>query len=552
MTTTRISRAPAAAPPARPRASTVAIVAAVAGGVTLLIRLALRVRSFDLFGDEIIYTDLGRSVISGGFPRFDGGAFFLHGPGFFYLEAGWARLVGNQPDLMGWVFEMRTLNTLLAGATAPVLVLLATRASSLRAGATAGLLFALEPFCIRQNDRVMLETAMMLWVLLGYLVFTSLIGRLPSRRDWPRAVGAGLLFGCAVLTKDEGALLTVLPLLAAAALRWGPRRTLTLLTAGTTTAVYAAYVAVVAANGQIGGLWEAKTSGIQRMLGLIQATGFHSSGGGNLPARLTAEAGSFGTTYVVLALAVPALVVVLRRGGQVPRMLGLLYCAAGVTLGYALVLGTLEEQELYLLVVPSLLIIPVAATLLRGGSRGQGMSAPRRRRGTPQTAVIIGALTLALGLNLATCVQWLRQPDDGLAQLLRYMEAHVPAGTQVKDDDSPWVLAGRYYVGSWDTPAALSQNHVRYLVVQWRLSNEGYSDETSSQVRHLIGRGRLVFSFWGRTNGQIALYQLPLPPGPVRGVHTDDREVRPPLQKSIGDRSTNGSEPPRQHSVAFR
>ena len=124
---------------------------------------------------------------------------------------------------MGWIYEMRTLNGLLAGATAVVLVLLATRASSLRAGAVAGALYALEPFCIRQNDRVLLETAMMLWVTLGYLVFTSLIGRLASA---PRLAPRG---GCrpalrfAVLTKDEGALLTILPLLAAAVLRWGPR-----------------------------------------------------------------------------------------------------------------------------------------------------------------------------------------------------------------------------------------------------------------------------------------------------------------------------------------
>ena len=94
--------------------------------------------------------------------------------------------------------------------------------------------------------------------------------------------------------------------------------------------------------------------------GWSRDSGFRSQGGGNLPARLIAEASSFGTTYVVLALAVPALVVVLRRGGQLQRMLGLIYCAAGVTLAYALVLGTLEEQELYLLIVPSLLVIPVA------------------------------------------------------------------------------------------------------------------------------------------------------------------------------------------------
>ena len=61
-------------------------------------------------------------------------------------------------------------------------------------------------------------------------------------------------------------------------------------------------------------------------------------------------------------------------------------------------------------------------------------------------AAIIAALTLALGLNIATCVQWLRQPDDGFAQLLRYMAAHVPAGTRVgaTEDDiaAQYGLAG--------------------------------------------------------------------------------------------------------------
>ena len=78
---------------------------------------------------------------------------------------------------MAWVYNVRMLNGLLAGVTAAVLVLLAVRAGSLRTGVVVGLLFAVEPFCIRQNDRVLLETPMMLWVMLGYLVFISLIGR---------------------------------------------------------------------------------------------------------------------------------------------------------------------------------------------------------------------------------------------------------------------------------------------------------------------------------------------------------------------------------------
>ena len=221
MTTTEASPVTVTVGKAGPRTRTVALVAAIAGAVTLVIRLALHVGGFDLYGDEVVYADLGRSVISGGFPSFEGQIFFLHGPAFFYLEAGWARLVGNQPGLMAWVYEMRTLNALLAAATAVVVVLLGTRVSSLRSGAVAGLLFALDPFCIRQNDRVLLETVADAVGNAG-VPGVHLADRAAAVTPRLAARGrAGLLFGCAVLTKDEGALLTVLPLLVAAVFRLG-------------------------------------------------------------------------------------------------------------------------------------------------------------------------------------------------------------------------------------------------------------------------------------------------------------------------------------------
>lgn len=493
----------------------IGVSAAAVGVLTLLIRLAMYSRSFDLFGDEVIYTDLGRSVLSEGFPQYGGYIFFLHGPTFFYLEACWAHLLGTPHTLMGWIYQMRALNALFAAATAAVMVLLAARVSSLRAAVVAGLLFALEPFCIRQNDRVILETSMMLWVLLGYLVFIPLIEYPSPSRGRLRAVAAGLLFGCAALTKDEGALLTVIPLLAATVLRWGPRRALTFLTVGTTVASYAAYVALIAANGYTGAFWLTKTLGIKRMLGLIQVTGFHSSIGISLPARLLAEANYFSTTYLILILAVPALVIVIRRGGRLPRTLGLMYCAAALALGYAIVLGTLEEQELYLLVVPSVLIIPVAAELLLSTSPSRIWRATARRPRGAATATAV--LALGLSVNLATCAQWLWQPDDGFARLLSYMAAHVQPGASITDaavgqsgDVGENTLADDgYHVGFWVTPAARSRYHVRYVLVPWAEVNQGYSYLSPSQVRQLTGSGSLVFSFRGRTFGDLALYRLP-------------------------------------------
>jgi dolichyl-phosphate-mannose-protein mannosyltransferase len=493
----------------------VVLVAGVIGTLALVIRLALHGQAFDLFGDEIIYTNLGRSVINGGFPRFFGTVFFLHGPGYFYLEAGWAHLFGNPSGLMPFVYEMRMLNGLLAAVTAVALVLLATRAGSLRSGLAVGLLFALDPFCLRQNDRVLLETALMMWVILGYLVFVSLTGRSSSRGSVARAILAGLFFGFAVLTKDEGALLTILPLLAAMVLRWGPDRRLILVTLVTIVDVYVAYVTVVAANGYFSAFWSAKTAGVRRMLGLVQITGFHSKGGGSLTARLFAEVTYFGTTYGLLALAVVAVVVVLLRGDQVQRILGLLYCAAGVTLAYAVTLGTLEEQELYLLIVPSLLIIPVAVTMLGASGRRLSRSGTRSLLQVARVWVATAGLVLILGINLVTATLWWRQPDDGWTLLFQYLSAHVPAGTVIANGtDSPqdiisYALPPRWVAGVYPSQAAYDRAHVRYILVEWGEVDEGYSALTPAQVRFFTQGGRVIFSVRDRTYGVLELYQLP-------------------------------------------
>ena len=547
------------ATPQPPGGRALAWAAVVVGLFAAVVRLALIPRSFDLFGDEVIYADLGHSVTHGGFPRLQG-PFFLHGPAFFYLEAGWIHLAGWPADVIVRIDHMRVLNALLAGATAAVLVLLAARAASPRAGLVSGLLFALDPFCVRQNDRVLLETAMLFWVLLGYLVLAPLaqdkLAQDEPAQDGPaqdepargkltlnrkpryaraRAAGAGLLFGAAWLTKDEGALLTVLPLLAAAVLGWGPRRSLSLLAAGVATAAYAAYVGVVALGGEWSTWWFAKTAGVRRMLGVTQITGFNSKGAPSLVGRLGAEARFFGTSYLLLLVAVPAVVVMLRRG-QLPRLLALFYLAGAAALGYAVTLGTLEENELYLLFIPSLLILPVAAVLwLRGAPRGR--PAARRAGAKAWAGAFTAAVALLACVNLTTCAVWLIQPDNGFQRLRQYLAAHIPAGTTIASvDDSPpltagttfWGLADHYRVGAWATPAlCLSRpraprppplcvrHQVRYVVIPWTEIGQGYSYLTGAQAHALVRPGRLLFSFHERTYGDLALYDIPLPTHPL-------------------------------------
>ena len=503
-----------------------AAVATAIGVGTLLIRLILHERSFDLFGDEVIYADIGRSVVDGGFPSFLGEPFFLHGPAFFYLEAGWSRIFGRPASLMAWVYEMRTLNCLLAGLTAVLLVLLATKVTrSLTAGTAAGLLFALDPFSIRQNDRVLLETAMMFWILLGYQLLLSLADRSLSRSSTIRAASAGLIFGIGILVKDEAALITILPLLCVVIFRWGFPRLLIGCTITASVLPYAAYVAVVAEYGYGPGWWSAKTSGIKRLLGVVQTTGFHSSGGGSLGGRLVAEGGNFVTTYVLLLAAVPAAWMMLRHGSALLRVVALFYCASAITLAYAVSLGTLEEQELYLLSIPSMLVIPAGITLFirRRASTPKHPTQGRaqRRNYSGSTVVMAGVLAVLLTLNLISSIQWLQQPDDGFSYLLPYLAKHTPPGTVIdlaagapppsQTDGGRYALEGTYSVSMWTTKSALAQNHVGYILAEWGPINEGYAFMSPSAVRALVSGTRMVFSRDGRTYGQLALYKVASP-----------------------------------------
>ncbi|MFF1510327.1 ArnT family glycosyltransferase [Streptomyces sp. NPDC058326] len=504
---------PLSAAPPRPRGRhgpvPVVVYAAGAALLTVVLRLVQIGRAGDLFIDEPIYRRLGESAAGGGFPATDEGLFFLHPPGFLYVEAGWMKVVGEHADVIAGVHSSRVLNALLAGATAALLVFLVARVRSRGAGVVAGLVFAVDQFCIRQNDRVLLETGTMVWALAGYLVLVGLAGSGRPARPRGRALLAGLFFGLAVLTKDHAVLITVLPLLAALALGWGPPRRLVALTTATTVLAYAVYVALVAGFGHFDAFWEAKTAGVRRLLGIVQETGFNAEGAPPLAGRIVDELPGYAVTYLLLALTPVALFLLLRRKEPVYRLLTLFHASAILTLGYAVAVGTLEEQALYLLFVPNLVALAVTVPM------------PSRRR-PGLRLVACGALVALLAGPAAVYAQDRWTPDDGFQRLRAYLLTHVPAGSGIVTVDgqrtrgaTEWTLMDTYRLGHWLTPEQRAVNDAGYVIVPWRVVEQGYGHYTLAEVERLTGGLRPVFAFDGPTYGTLALYRLPSPlPGP--------------------------------------
>ncbi|WP_406055439.1 glycosyltransferase family 39 protein [Streptomyces sp. NBC_01077] len=484
------------------------VYAAGAALLTVVLRLIQSSRAGDLFIDEPIYRQLGDSAAAGGFPRTDEGLFFLHPPGYFYVEAGWTKLVGGHADIIAGVHSSRVLNALLAGVTAALIVFLVARVRSRGAGAVAGLVFALDQFCIRQNNRVLLETGTMVWILAGYLVLVGLTRSDPPRPR-ARAVLAGMFFGLAILTKDHAILLTVLPLLAALLLGWGPPRRLVALTVGVTALSYAVYMALIAGFGHFDEFWEAKTSGVRRLLGIVQETGFNAEGTPSLAGRLLDEMPAYAGTYVLLALTPVALFLLLRRKEPVYRLLALFHASAIVTLGYALGVGTLEEQALYLLFVPNLVALAVTLPM-----------PSRHRRGL--RLVACGALVALLATPAAVYARDRWTPDDGFDRLRTYLLTQVPVGTGIVTVDGQrtrgvtnWALNDTYRLGNWTTPEEQAANDARYVIVPWRVIEQGYGRSSLAEVQRLTDGLRPVFAFDGPTYGTLALYRLPSSlPGP--------------------------------------
>ena len=136
--------------------------------------------AYDVWQDEVNYVDLSISFRHGQFPpRFDGDPFLLHPPLFFALSALWEDLVRTSGSYFDVVDSVRALNIVFAIASAGLLYALGTRLGNRYTGAAAGLVFACDPYIMRQNGRALLETSTLMWVLAGYLI---LLRGLPAPR----------------------------------------------------------------------------------------------------------------------------------------------------------------------------------------------------------------------------------------------------------------------------------------------------------------------------------------------------------------------------------
>lgn len=451
--------------------------------------------SFELWVDEMLYAELGASVARGELPNLPDGPFFLHPPGFFIVEAVAIHLFGITGDSMELVYQLRWVSAFCGALSVGLIFLILRRAVGAPAAFLAGMLAVFEPFVLRNNSRVFIETTAVLAVLVGVALIVRHLGR--GTRSLPLLVGAGLALGYGVLSKDVLFVCTVTPVLVAVAWRrtLAPRDAAVLV--GTAAVPYAVYLVVLGFAGELGGWWTAKSEGALRMLGFIQATGFNAPNSPSLIGRILDQLGQFGTSYVLLLVCPVAGVVAALSARPARRYLGLVALMMGLFGIYSAAFGTFEEQYGYPVMITGILAAAVSAVEL-------AERFPRYQRGIAVVCLLFTAAAAVFGIRAEATT------DDGFLRVRDWMRVNLPADARVGVTNSTgeWAFGQDPRFGVWASLPDLAENGASYVITQSLPTSLGYGYAKPELLPWLAANATAEIAVTGPTNGVTTLWSI--------------------------------------------
>ena len=488
------------------------VYAVAIAGVALLSRLTAQSSAYDIFIDETSYARIAMNAATGHGVTLYGFPFVLHPPAAFGV---WSLAIlagGQQQTLEGTITFLRHIDAVLGAASCVVTFYLVDAVARRGAAVAAALLLAMDPLAVSFDSRVMLEAPAQLAVVTMILCIVAadhVSHRRGRRRDL--LIAAGVAGGAALATKETFGLVVMVTLIQLWVTGWVLSRRETFRMGGIAVLVYLFSVGADASSFGFKIWWNAKVVGMLRLIGTYQVTGFNAPQTHvSLVSRILANGAVFAVTYAVLATGVFCALGILWRlkpwdpvrreresGCRAATLVAMWTLSAAGYLAYATVLGTIEEQMYYILLLPSVASICIwwgACSVVR----------PKRRHAIATTVVVA-----ALCVNAAVWASIHFGHDDEYRQLVAWESVQVPISAVVATTDgtSQFLLA-RGLIGQWNTVAELKQHHVDFVVLSTLLVSQGYGLATPVFAEAVERGGRLVFEANGVSDGSLRVYDV--------------------------------------------
>lgn len=473
------------------------VLAAAVGAMAGAMRGTGLLTANDLFIDELTYSQIATQVASGQWPNQFGVPFFLHPPASFLLNATVVRALHLHGTDMDLVFDLRWVNAVLGSLTAVVLFLMVRRLTNTPVALLAAVVVAFDPFVLRNDSKVMLETPATVAVAAGWLVLLMTFSRPAGRTTSALEAGAGLLFGLGLATKDLTAIATLVPLVLALAWRRTVAGSTALRVVLAGAVPYVIFLGAVTLDGLMPAWWAAKHSGLRRVAGLDQETGFNSADAPAFLPRLLEQLSRFGTSYVLIGACVFAAAIASFSAHRARRFIGLVGLSTGAFGAFAVIAGAAEEQIGYYVAITA--VLALAACCADLVDRWPAFRAPLLA-----AAFIFTALTVALGVHARLT------PDDGYVQARSWLETNVPTSSPVglTSVTGEFGLLPHPGYGVWPSLTSLAANDAQYVLTEGGPLSQGYGYSAPQLLDWLEVNAEPVFDHYGPSKGHVVIWRI--------------------------------------------
>jgi hypothetical protein len=384
----------------------------------------------DSIYDEAVYTRAAQNLANHGELTWQTEPVFVHPPMYFVTQAAWLKLTGTaDAGLFDAIPTARSLSAAFTALSIALMGLFVLRLTSIRTPRRRALLMlavallgTFDAVLLRYGRLVMIEP-LSLFMSLTTIYFAWQWRSRPAV-EW--IVKIGLLSGVALLVKEISIFLLAVPLLFGV-LTWSAARVARALGAlAVALAMWLSFPAWALALGLWDRFAEEKLNTIERLLGIIQATGFNRPNASFSQAFLD-SAPQYISSYLLLETGLIALVWLWLGGKGDTAMWLVAWLAAGFAFGaYTVTRGQLNEQFFTYLMPGAIIGTVVLADASR--CRIVARAGPWRRALPP--ALIAVPLALVLGPLVLGGVNFVRLyhtgRDHGIAQLSDFV-GRLPA-----------------------------------------------------------------------------------------------------------------------------
>ncbi|GAA4549706.1 hypothetical protein [Pseudonocardia xishanensis] len=506
---TPASAAPARAP-GRPRrgGARPELLVVLGGGVLAAVALLWNIRSSpDTQYDEVVYTEAARQVAQGWNLTWTNSPMFVHPPLSFLAQAGWLRLLGmGEAPLADAILAARVLTAvvavfaiLLLGLLAAYLMPAAGRRRGLVLVGLVMVVAATDPVLLRYGRLALIEP---IALLAGMLTLCMAI-RLRDARPLVYVTVVGLATGLTLLTKEVTTFLLFTPVVHALL---GRDRRRVATTAGAFAwgvGLWLLFPLWSLALGQTSDFVDVKFATFQRLLGLLQITGWNRPGASFVSA-VAEQLGQYASSYLFLAGGALALGWLLTRAVTgAPRWLLAWLLTSYAFAAYMVLLGTLNEQ-FFVYVLPAAIVGTVLAA-----------DAALVRLGGPGVVTGLAAALAVLTLSAGGWVRYHATDNDGVFRVADLVSESFPPcatlATTGDPDKLSYLLPGNT-VTMFATAEGAEAHGVHLFVLSDKDIAAGYGTATPELVASVRGRGELLGRFESATFRGLEVWRTPVDP----------------------------------------